>query len=208
MMVAVKNASFNFGGDTGVRAFVWVLQFGQDPKRIPFATGTGNLVNVTRVRFCQAFDKVALFREPISTGRPVLVWDGDTDTEFVNVDTLFDPAAGGKLIPVVGAGETFQNRILLYSPFARNSPARDQIILSDPGNISTYDSVFGDFRINSGQADFMVRAFQYFKGAVVGFKHRSIHMLENFSVDPTQGGQRQISGEIGLCGHDAVVRDG
>src|SRR4029077_17708756 len=43
MMVAVKNASFNFGGDTGVRAFVWVLQFGQDPKRIPFATGTGNL---------------------------------------------------------------------------------------------------------------------------------------------------------------------
>jgi hypothetical protein len=205
MLVAVKNASFNFG--EGAVPFVWVLQTGQDPKRIPFATGTGDLVNVNKVRFCQAFDKVALFREPILT-RPTLVWDGDPDGEFVNVDTLIVTGAGGEPTPATSAGETFQNRILLYSPFAVNTPRRDQIIMTDPGNISTYDPVFGDFRINSGQADFMVRAFQYFKGAVVGFKHRSIHMLENFSVDPTQGSQRQISGEIGLCGHDAVVRDG
>jgi hypothetical protein len=219
LLVAVKNASYDFGPDPfGVRAFVWSLQAGKDPERIPLAAGQ-TLAGKTRVRFCQAFDKIALFREPFldATAGHMLVWDGQPYAvgppahtgSFDDVHGLFNPAEGGTEVPVTTAGETFQNRLLLYSPFSLSVPQRDQVIMTDPAHIEQYDEVFGDFRINSGQSDSIVRVFQYYKGAAAVFKHRSIHQIENFSTpDPTAGSQRMLSGEIGLAGPDAAVRDG
>jgi hypothetical protein len=214
MLVVTQEATYDFGGTIGVRAFVWSLQSGKDPERIPFAAGS-NLVGATKVRFCQAFDKVLLFKEPIVNTNHTLIWDGRPAGPGPPVHTgafeqvTNDPAAGGSLIPLHSAGETFQNRVLLYTPFAVSLPRRDQVVMTDPGDPTTYDNVFGDFRVNSGESDFMVRVFRYYKGAAVVFKHRSSHMIENFATaDPTAASQRMLSGDIGLAGPDAVVRDG
>lgn len=194
------------------QTWVWALQTGKDPVKINLAAGN-TLAGYFNVRFSQAFDKVLLFRAPYIPGSHNLVWDGDAGHTFDPVDTMHLPGGGGTLTPPTYTGDPFQNRMLLYNPYMPavnpvGTPGRDTIIVTDPGDYEQYDNVFADARINSGQSDFIVRAWPYFKQSAVIFKHRSLHMMENFQIDPSQGSLRQLSREIGACAIDCIVEDG
>lgn len=190
------------------QTWVWKLQAGKDPVKVNLKAGE-TLAGFFNVRFSQAFDKVLLFRAPIVAGKHTLAWDGDIGTTFDPVDTAHLPGGGGTVIPMTYAGEPFQNRVLLYNPYFGPLPGRDQVLMTDPGDYEQYDNVFGDFRINSAQSDFLVRVWQYFKGTAAIFKHRSIHALENFtSGDPTAASLRTLTNEIGACAIDGITEDG
>jgi hypothetical protein len=178
---------------TASASYVWALQFGKDPVQINLAAGdTGNGI----VNFVQAFDKVLLFRYPFSAGA-VMMWDGDPAHTF-QVITL--STTGLKLVPQTTTGVPFQNRVIYYSPYMATPPWRDQIVMSDILDYTSYDDVFGVFRINAGQSDVVTSVFPYFKGAVVVFKYSSTHMLQDFTVDPSLSTQRMLNNRVGGVG--------
>jgi hypothetical protein len=207
--------------------FVWVLEFGKDPVQVPIhLTGTpadNGFELVDGVEFVQNFDKVIVLRRPnlwadsggVVHARPILVWDG-----FVTADPgppvhtgKFEPMAlstYGRLLVSQNSwsGEPFKDRIIYYNQYRPDLPARDQLIVSDPGDSTSYDDVFGVYRINSGQADFIVRVWAYFRNGIVVFKAKTLHFLSNFTIDPTLAVQTPFSVNRGACGTGSIVEVG
>lgn len=182
MLVATANATS-----------VWALQFGKDPVQINLSVGnTGNGI----LNFVQAFDKVLLLRYPFSAG-PVLVWNGNNANTF---DPIALSANGLKLIPQTIMGVPFQNRVIYYSPYLATLPARDQVVMSDILDYTSYDDIFGVFRINAGSSNMVTSVFPYFKGAIVVFMLNSVHMLQDFTIDPSLASQRMLNNRIGSVG--------
>jgi hypothetical protein len=150
-------------------------------------------------RFCQAFDKIIFLR---AVEIP-MQWDGIDPRgfgEFVN-PTPSDPTV--KLVPRVWNGEAFQGHIL-YSIGIRD----DRMIMSEAGEYSIYDPIFGLFRINAGKADRIVRVLGFSKEAAIIFQGNSIHTLTNFTIDPLLARQEMIQENIGLVGPEALVQVG
>jgi hypothetical protein len=177
--------------------YIVQLQFGKDAVPIylqaPETTGLGG------VEFVQAFDKVLMLRTPDPTpGTPPLIWDGNTANRFAPVTAT--PPTGFAIIPNAWHGIGFQNRILLFSAYLVTVPQRDQVLMTKVLDYSVYDTVWGDFRINAGQSDFITAVLPYFDGAIVIFKFGSIHMLENFTGDPNLSRQRMLSSRLGSVG--------
>jgi hypothetical protein len=192
---------------------VWVLQYGKAPYQVALVAGE-NLAGLGWVRFAQAFQNVVMFRP----GKPNLVWDGDPAHQFVLFAT---PAAGSTAVPSIYAAEPFENRLLYYYPAHTLVPYRDQILVSDAGNHTGYDNVFGDIRINSGRSDSIMRVWAYNHNAAVIFKRQSVHMLQDFTgkavqdssglfsyLDYSDASQKQVTTRHGLCSMNAVVEDG
>lgn len=184
--------------------FVWALQSGKDWVKINISgghnTGTG------LVEFVQAFDKVLLLRRPTPAGERPLEWDGNNAHTFDPAPaTAVDPADP---IPATWNGEPFQNRVLLYyARFAAPSWSY-QFIQSDILDYTSYDPVLGIFEVNAGESDWITRIWPYFQESVIIFKRRSIHQAADFTIDPTQMIQRQLSKRLGLCAHSCVVEAG
>jgi hypothetical protein len=173
---------------------IWQLQYGKDPKQIGLAAGqnTGSITSL--VHFTQAFDKVMLLRFPFTFGGP-LVWDGSNA-----VGHTFDPvaASGTKtVIPASIMGVPFQDRILLYDPGYFSYPERNRIIQTETEDYSEYDDFLGVFRINAGEGDAITSVLPYFNSAAIVFMDQSIHLMQNFAVDPFQMSQRLLSGSHG-----------
>jgi hypothetical protein len=186
---------------TAGATYVYALQFGKDPVKINLAIGnTGFGI----VNFVQAFDKVLMMRFPFSAGS-VLVWDGNNANTF---GTITLSTNGLKLIPQTISGVPFQNRVLLFSPYNASLPWRDQIVMTDVLDYTSYDDVFGLFRINAGQSNIITSVFPYFKGAVVVFMYSSTHMLQDFTVDPTLTSQRMLNNRIGAVGINGPLQVG
>jgi hypothetical protein len=186
--------------------YVWMLQYGQPAVQIPLASGE-NLTGLSSVRFCQAFDKVLLFRRPLPGGHQTLVWDGNTSNPFTPV-TLSASGSGTDLIPPTTDGEPFQSRVLIYNSVWPSLPWRDQMIESDILDYTRYDPVYSVFRINAGESDYITRIWPYYRGSVVVFKRNTIHSLFDFTLDPTLAGQQLFSKRMGLVAPFAVVEEG
>jgi len=194
-------------------SFIWVLEYGKDPYKVNLdagrTTGTGG------VEFVQSFDKVYMLRRPSPDPVP-LVWDGtppvggsSVSPTMFKLATLDNAPDGSKVIPATTHGQPFKDRILLYNAQWPPVPWRDQILQTDVGNYSSYDPVWGVFRINSGESDWITRVFPFVSenGVVVG-KRRTIHLLENFTLDPTKASQRMLSSKHGVLSNKCVIEDG
>jgi len=203
MLVAEANATYDFGGAIGVRAFVWALQSGKDPSRVALAAGQ-TLSGSSGVNFVQAFDKVILLRRP-SAGTTPLEWDGTAGHTF---DAVVKPAGAFAIIPSAWNGEPFQSRVLYYAAFYSAPPWNSQFIQSDILEYAGYDPDLCTFNVNAGESDYMIRIWPYFQRSVVVFKRRTIHQVANFADDPTFMTQRQLSKVHGLCATNCVVESG
>jgi hypothetical protein len=139
------------------------------------------------VWFVQAFEKVLLLRQ---AGLTPLVWTGAEN--FIAI-TKSDPGdTSTLLIPNVAYGVPFQNRILYVF-------GRDQIIMSDVLDYTSYDPVFSLFRINAGESDQIYAIVPYDRQSVVIFMQRSIHRLSNFTTDPELAEQELITDQMGMA---------
>ena len=192
MLVAVKNDDK-----------VWVLEDGKDPFTINL-DGSEDFTNTVGVEFVQSFQNVLCLRRPISS-RPVLVWDGDTGNTF---DPIALSTYGLKLVPATWFGQPFKDRVIYYNAYRFDVPYRDTIYVSDAGDYTSYDDVFGTFRINAGESDYITRVWPYFRSGVVIFKSQSVHLLADFTLDPKLGQQRLLSLNRGGLGNKTMVEDG
>ena len=136
----------------------------------------------------QAFDKLLL----LQSGVVPLMWDGIA-AGFVEITKSNPGDISTQLIPNVGYGISFQNRMLYVNP---NMP--DEIIMSDVLDYTSYDPVLAVFRINSGEHDQICAIAPYNNQSVVVFMAHSIHLLSNFTIDPTQAIQEVITTQFGL----------
>ena len=216
--------------------FIWALEFGKDPVQIPIVNpdsvaGESGILDCQRVRFVQAFDHVYALRRPSGT-HTALIWDGAIPGQFVPVK-LQAGAPGTSVVipggtsgtPVVRSnlvswnGEPFAERILFYNDFdfvKRDGtvPDRDTLIMTDTDRWDSYDRANGAFRINSGESNVLTRVLGYYRGSVLVFFRRSIHILENFTTPvptatpPIVGDQRQINNFLGCVSNQSMCQVG
>ena len=111
--------------------YVWALEFGKDPVQIDLSVGNTGTVPGSIVQFVQGFEKVLLLRFPTQVP---LVWDGVNANSFDPVTT----PGPHTLIPNLAFGQPFQNRIILYNPYDKAVPWRDQFILTDVLDYTQY----------------------------------------------------------------------
>lgn len=211
MLVAEKDASRDFGGAVGIRAYVWALQYGKDPYRVALAAGQ-TLTGFAALEFVQAFDKVILLRRPSGASTP-LEWDGTGDTDGNGLaDTAFNPVVkppgAFAIIPANWHGEAFQSRVLYYNAQYPALPWSYQFIMSDILQYAGYDPALATFNVNAGESDWITRIWPYFQQSVVVFKKRSIHQAMGFTIDPRLMTERQLSKRIGLCATKCVLEWG
>jgi hypothetical protein len=195
LMVAPKNSDH-----------VWALQSNKDPRKIlidptdiTVSTGAG------AVTFVQAFEKVFLLRSPLAGPSAVLVWDGDNTHKFVPI-TL--SSIGKTLIPATSSGIPFANRLLLFYPYFTALPWRDQFIMTDPLDYTSYDNFLGVFRVNAGASEILTTLFPYDQARLLVFMRHSIHMVSDFTVDPFQTTQQVLSTRVGNEGIHTVAQLG
>jgi hypothetical protein len=184
------------------RSFVWDCVDGSSPAQIPI-TGGGAAIGAVSVWFVQAFDKVLLLR----AGLTPLIWDGvNYVTGFVPITKLDPLDTSTNLIPNVGYGINFQNRILYVNIDAADKSAKQTILMSDALDYTSYDPVLAKFRINAGEADEITCIHPYGKDSILVFMRHSIHRFSNFTVDPALAVQELVNDEIGCINREAAVQ--
>jgi hypothetical protein len=183
--------------------YVWALQYGKDAFKVNLAAGQ-TLSGVTGVEFVQAFDKVLLLRRTGSTLTP-LEWDGTAGHTF---DPVAAPPGAFGVIPPVWNGEPFESRVLYYQAGNPALPWSYQFIMSDVLQYAGYDPALGTFNVNAGESDWITRLWPYFDQGVVVFKRRTIHLAQNFNIDPTLMTERALSKRLGLCATKCVLEWG
>lgn len=183
--------------------YTWALRHGRDPLKIDYdaaVTGTNGLGGgVNGVEFVQAFDKLLLLRRPLQGGPAEnLMWDGTSASKWV-VTTL--SATGRTLVPGMFNGEPFMDRVIFYKANAPGIGARDQWLITDEGDYTSYDAVYQAFTTNAAEADFITRIMAYYRNSVIIFKNQSIHMSEFLPTFPVSRTERIINKTIGSVGN-------
>ena len=151
------------------------------------------------VEFCQAFDKLILLQgtaHDAATGTyGNLIWDGLSAGGFQPIEKL-DPADDTTaLVPPSVYAAYFADRVLYLETWQS-----DEVIMSDINDPSSYDKVYGKIRVNAGHTDAIVAIAPYTKETVIIFQERSVHALNNLTIDLTLTSQEQLNPEIGLVG--------
>jgi hypothetical protein len=196
--------------------YTWALQDGKDPFKINYAGGvTGNNGaggGVNGVTFVQAFDKLILLRRPLQ-GSPAenLVWDGSGPTGGVSTsewEKVVLSADGLKVVPGMFNGEPFMDRVIFYKANVPGTDGRDQWLMTDVEDYTSYDDVFQAERTNPGEADFITRIMSYYRGSIVIFKNQSIHMAELQPTYPITISQRILNRTLGSVGNKMPVMIG
>jgi hypothetical protein len=85
---------------------------------------------------------------------------------------------------------------------------KDQILMSDVLDYTSYDPVLANFRINAGKSDSIVNIQPYSAESVLVFMAHSIHRLSNFTTDPNLARQEVVTNELGCVAREAAVQVG
>ena len=130
------------------------------------------------MEFVQSFQNVNLLRRPFQGGKQ-LVWDGTGDSDRNGVaNTFWTEIAlstnGRTLVPPRFNAESFQDRVGYYNANFPAVATRDEIIVSDINDYTSYDPTWATNRINTAESDFITRVFGYFRRSIVVFKSQSI----------------------------------
>jgi len=134
------------------------------------------LASVDRnVTFVQAFNQMVMFRGAEQS--PMVMGDlakgfvsvTQDDTDLTIEDNDFD---GTDTIPNADNGIYFQNRLLIPH-------SRDLVAASDYLNVTRYQPVLSNFRINQGSEDKLVALHKFDASTVICFKSNSIYMVRN-----------------------------
>jgi hypothetical protein len=134
---------------------------------------------------------------------------GTTPTDWTHGSELVDIITGSSVVPPTITGEPFENRILFYNPRStiqsEPSPGRDQFLMTDILDSTSYDPVLGVFNINTAQSDIIIRLWPFFHQGVVIFLKRSIWLQTNFTIEPLLTTQQQLNSAIGLVAQKGVL---
>lgn len=184
--------------------YVWALQIDQNWQKVYLDTGL-DFDDIAQVEFTQAFEKVLLHQKPTAGGvTDNLIWDGIAGNTF----DVVTPSGAGTVTPDSWSSEPFQNRVLFYRRRYPTVPWRDQFAMSDVLDPTQHDDILGVFRINAAESDWITRIWGYYRGSIVVFKERSLHLLSNFTIDPLFAVQNMLTRRLGLAANKGVTEDG
>jgi hypothetical protein len=135
--------------------------------------------------------------------KPPLYWDLNTTTLAFQVVPTGPNAAGAPLInmPAVDWAMYFISRFIL--PWSR-----DQLILSDVLDVSTYDPSQTQFRILPGTNDWLVAAFPYQLSRLLVLYRKSVHAVYLDSATLAVAGAYEITRNFGCVSRRSVANCG
>lgn len=156
--------------------------------------------------FTQAFNTLILSRgknhEHLSL---TSVSDGFTSVSSQNLST--DSGTATEPIPNGPNATFFRNRVLIPNVESGSSKV-DLLSVSDYLNYTKYLPAFGDFRINQGDSDELVRCVPFNDNTLIIFKESSIYQLVVPGADFTQAVLSRVTSEYGLVGQRTVIAAG
>jgi len=138
------------------------------------------------------------------------------DTGSVGADVFLRSQVslgGGFQHHPASAWATYHNR-RVWAPYthdsaaspARRSPAiYDELIASDILDNSTFDTIYNQFRISGGTADFIVGLQQFDSDRLVVFNRNSIHQLLGTSGSLADVQVRMLTNELGCLARKSIV---
>lgn len=177
---------------------------------VPLNLPTGLVVDED-VQFEQTFDGLLMFR---GAGQDDLIMD-DLDEGFKYVvqraNTISgagseNPTDGTETIPNADNGTWIGNR--LFIPFESSSDGKDLLAISDYLNVTRYQPVRAQARINQGSSDGLLRFFKFSETTGIAFKGETIYALYNIQSALTSMYLDSVSSEIGLAGRYSVAQVG
>jgi hypothetical protein len=188
--------------------YTLAFQYARDPLQINYSAteiASGRTNGFGTVMFAQTFDKVNLFRRGIQVGQKNLVWDGTSTGKW---EIIALSPLGSALIDTVWNGEPFMDRIIYYNDNHGAVPWRDQWIVSDIEDYTSYTSPYQLIRTNTGESDYITRIMSYFRGSAVVFKNHSIHQATDLRTYPFSMQQRMLTTTLGSIGNKMPLEVG
>lgn len=181
---------------------VYAVREGFDAIEVPLP----DAVTMTEVSFCQAMDKLLMFRGdalPVLELSDVVTGFGAITQAANTISGIgtYNPADGTSEIPQASGGIFMQNRVLVPH-------GRDLVAASDYLNYTRYSATQADFRVNAGSADRLLAIYKFGESSVVAFKEQSIYQVDNVYGDMSLLRQQELTREFGLVARKAVVAVG
>lgn len=135
--------------------------------------------------------------------KPPMSWDLNTSTAaFVIVPTGVNPAGAPFIyMPAVDWGVFFKSRFVL--PLSR-----DQLIMSDIDDATTYDPSQTQFRLLPGTNDWLIAAFPYQEARLLVLYRKSVHALLLDGTSLTIAQHFEITRNFGCVGRKTVANCG
>lgn len=153
--------------------------------------------------FTQAFNQCIISRGP-DAKHLVLT---NFEEGFIEVPDA-SGAGGTENLPNADSALFFQNRFIVPHKPTGGYKA-DVVSFSDIQDLSSYDPVYSQFRINQGDSDAITRLYKFNDSTVIVFKETSIYSVSNLVGSwGTNAVLDQVTSEFGLVGPRSVANVG
>ena len=94
------------------------------------------------------------------------------------------------------------------SPTYIDKKERDQIAVSDISDNNTFDSIYAQFRIAGGTADFTVGMYPFYNDSMVVLNRNSLHLISSTSGSLNDVVVKELTSELGCLARKSVIMQG
>lgn len=153
----------------------------------------------------------------ISFQPPVGDFTGDA-SEFIEFGSRVSADAGFIHMPAPPWGIYFQRRLwcpywyenggTAAAPTYTDRSIRDDIVVSDILDSSTFDRVLNQFRTTGGSADYLVGMQPFYDDNIIILNRNSLHLLRGTQGSLNDTTMRELTREIGCISRKSVVMQG
>lgn len=124
-------------------------------------------------------------------------WDGNWSGAF-ELMPAHSGGAGFEDIPHSDHATYYVNRLWVKS-------GKDMVAASDALDFTTYDDIFNDFNLNTGNADYVVCTYPFGIESLLVLKNKSIQLLQNVAGGLDDVIATEVTRQVGIVGINAVV---
>jgi hypothetical protein len=129
-----------------------------------------------------------------------LRWDGDQTQDWV-VNNYGTISGNNIYMPTSDFGLMQSDRALLQYD-------RNKILASYIENVNQYDTIYGQFNIAQGQADYLIGFFPYQQAQTIVFNRHSLYLMNNTNGDVANVSVQEITRQNGCVGRRTAATCG
>tara|TARA_E500000318_G_scaffold24210_2_gene24409 strand:+ start:13144 stop:15195 length:2052 start_codon:yes stop_codon:yes gene_type:complete len=190
--------------DSGVdRARVFALAANNRAYEVPLPVPLGR---AGRYWITQCFNVLMLFRDVDEA--PLVLTDVANGFQTISqYDNPTDTGEGTQTIPNGRNAVFYRNRLFITNRESTGGRV-DSVVASDYGNYSKYLPLTGDFRVNQGDSDELVRLYEFSQEAIIAFKDSSVYYWSIPGGNLDLATLSNITTEFGLVSPRSVITVG
>ena len=129
-----------------------------------------------------------------------LRWDGDQTQSWV-VNSYGTISGNNIYMPTSDFGLVQSDRAILQY-------ARNKLLASYIENVNQYDTIYGQFNIAQGQADYLIGFFPYQQAQTIVFNRHSIYLMNNTNGDVANVSVQELTRQNGCVGRRTAATCG